>query len=282
MKKQMKPLIITAIICVVLAGALFAVFKLLPKQNVAEQAPITPGTGKAIYIVNKNPDMVKRVDFTTDSGEKFTIEYRIDEQGTQIGSIKGADPKLKYNQTDLFTLAGYVGMLSPMEEIKDAKGRADEFGFKKPQRKIEVEYTDNEHVELLLGSKAPSGDGMYIQRKDTGRVYLIGGTTMKMLMKTPSDYRDIMLYEPYSDISSINSVSITRPDEAAITVRRKINAEPISESNPTAPQYEVISPDEADASNQPVEQKVLTPLIAIKSEKLVEDNPKDLKKYGLD
>ncbi|MEG2857906.1 MAG: DUF4340 domain-containing protein, partial [Clostridia bacterium] len=65
-------------------------------------------------------------------------------------------------------------------------------------------------------------------------------------------------------------------------VRRKINAEPISESNPTAPQYEVISPDEADASNQPVEQKVLTPLIAIKSEKLVEDNPKDLKKYGLD
>lgn len=280
--KKLKPIIITFAICIVFAGAILAAWKLWPEKNVAEQPNVKPGSGETVYIVNKAANLVKSVDVTTEKGEKFSIEYSKNDKGEQVASLKGANAKFKYKTDDMYTLAGYVGILVAIEEIPDAKGRYKDFGFDKPKRKIKISFSDDQKAELLLGADAPSGDGVYIMRKDTERVYLIGGSTTSMLMKTPYDYRDFSLYEAYGNIEAIKEVSITRPGEQTITVRRKEKPEPITESNPVAPQYDLISPDKTEASNQPVEEKLLTPLIAIKSEKLVEDNPKDLGKYGLD
>lgn len=283
MKKQLKPILITAAICVVLAGAIFAAIKLFPQRdNVAEQPVVKPGSGESIYIVNKSASLVESIEITPDKGDKFKIEYHTDDKGEQTATLKGAGEEFKYKSDDMYTLAGYVGILVAIEEIQDAKDRDAEFGFDKPKRKLKVNFSDNQQVELILGADAPSGDGVYIKRKDTERVYLIGGSTTSMLMKSQVDYRDITLYEEYSSIESIKEVSIERPDEQKITVRRKENAEPVTNENPTAPQYEITSPDQSDASNDPVESKILTPLIAIASQSLVEDHPKDLKKYGLD
>ena len=283
MKKKLKPILITAAVCVVLAGVIFGVIKLFPQRdNVAEQPKVDPSSGESIYIVNKAATLVESVEITPSEGDKFRILYSINDAGDQVAELKGSGEEFKYKSDELYTLAGYVGILTAIEEIDNPNGRDAEFGFNKPKRTIKVNFTDNQQVELILGADAPTGDGVYIKRKDTGRVYLIGGSTTSMLMKSQVDFRDITLYEAYTSIDTIQEVSIQRPGEEKITVRRKENAEPVTNENPTAPQYEITSPDQADATNDPVESKLLTPLIAIASESLVEDYPKDLKKYGLD
>ncbi|MBR4953762.1 MAG: hypothetical protein IKZ30_04520, partial [Oscillospiraceae bacterium] len=107
--KQFKPVIITAVICLVLAGIMFAAFKLMPEETPAP--PVTNNTTSgAINIIQKSANSVKEVDIETDWGEKFTIEYTIDENGDQIASLKKADKRFEYNTNEMYTLAGYLGI----------------------------------------------------------------------------------------------------------------------------------------------------------------------------
>lgn len=280
--KQFKPVIITAVICLVLAGIMFAAFKLIPEET--PEAPVTnnSSTTGAIHIIQKSANSVKQAEIETDWGEKFTIVYEIDENGDQVASLKKADKRFEYNTSEMYTLAGYLGIMAGIEEIPDTKGRDEEFGFKKPKRRIKVDYTDGTKIELLLGADSPLGEGVYLKRVDTEKVYLIGGSTTDMLMMSLKDYRVAKLFDQISDISLIKSVSITHPGQDKFTVQVKEDAEPVSETNPYAAQYEITKPVKADANNDPVETKLLEPLIAIKVASLVEDDPKDLEKYGLD
>ena len=281
--KQFKPVIITAIICLVLAGALFAVFKLMPDTTSNDTTTPTAPGDNTIYIIQKSAAAVKQVDVETDWGEKFTIEYTIDADGNQTASLKDADSRFDYNTDDMYTLAGYVGILAAIEEIPDTEGKDADFGFKNPKRKINVSYTDNTKIELLLGADSPLGEGVYIKRVDTDKVYLIGGSTTEMLMKSLNDYRIAKLFDKISDISSILEVKITRDGEEPITIVRNEDAEPVTDDNPVSAQYNITTPVQAEGNNQPVEERVLTPLTEIEvKETVVEDDPEDLAKYGLD
>lgn len=278
--KQLKPLIITAIVCLVLGLGTWAALTFIPDAAEEESPTVTP-SGSSIYIVNKSANMVESINITPDKGRDFNMIYSIDSTGQQVAELTGEGEEFNYDDSAMYTLAGYVSILVAIEEIDNPEGRDKEFGFNNPRRKLKINFTDGEKIELLLGADAPSGDGVYIKRVDNKRVFLIGGSTTDMLMKSQIDYRDITMYDEYTSVEMINEVSIERKGQDTITVARKADAEPITEENPTAPQYEVIEPDYLDADNDAVNNKLFTPLIAIKAASHVEDYPKDLGKYGL-
>lgn len=280
--KQFKPVIITAVVCVVLAGLMLGIFKLMPQDDDNNNAITPPTADGTIHIIQKSANSVQEAEIQTDWGEKFTIQYEINEDGDQVAHLKKADERFEYDTDEMYTLAGYLGIMAAIEQIPDTEGRDEEFGFKKPVRKIKITYTDGDKIELLVGADSPLGEGKYLKRVDTKTVYLIGGSTTEMLMKSLKDYRIAKLFDPLSDISSVKSVSITRPGEETFTVVPKEDAEPVSDTNPYSAQYRITAPVEADANNTPVEEKLLEVLIGIKVKELVEDDPKDLKKYGLD
>jgi len=232
-----------------------------------------------LMIIQKSATSVKKVEVKADSGEKFSIEYSLDDTGNTVATLHGGDKNLAYDQKALTDLTGYVGFLAAIQEIPNAKDK--EFGFDKPQREIHVSYTDGEEITMLLGKDAPSGDGIYLKRADTGIVYLIGGSSEEMLMKTLNDYRVFTLFGPYNETTKIRKVTIEREGQDKLIVEAKSGDVSTSEETSVA-QYEIKSPAQADVSNQALESLLLTPLIAIESETLVEDNPKDLAKYGLD
>ncbi len=281
--KQFKPVIITAAVCVVLLGIMFAVFKFLPEQQQTPPETVNKDSvSTSANIIQKSANSVQEVTFKTDWGEKFTIEYTINSDGDQVASLKNADERFEYNTDEMYTLAGYLGIMAGIEEIPDTDGRDEEFGFKKPKREINIKYTDGTKIELLLGADSPLGEGVYIKRVDTGKVFLIGGSTTEMLMKSLKDYRVAKLFDPISEISLIKKVTIAPAEAESFTVQVKEDAEPITEENPYAAQYEITDPIKADANNDPVETKLLEVLIGIKAAGLVEDDPEDLKQYGLD
>lgn len=284
MMKKWKPVIITAIACAVIAVVTLAAVLLIPqRENVVDFAPVDEH--EDIIISNKSAKMVESIEVEPANGEDFEVIYSTDSNGNQVGTVKGAGDEFKYKSSDLYTIAGYVSYILAIEEIKDPAGRDDEFGFNEPKQRIQVNFKGNQKLELVLGGNAPSGDGIYLKRADTGRVYLIGGDTARMLMMSLLDYRDISLFDRYSTIYEINELSIQRPDEEKITIRRKENVATNADGsvqNEAESLYEVVSPDTADADNAIVEDQFLTPFIGIASYSLVEDHPKDLGKYGLD
>ncbi|MBQ3055327.1 MAG: DUF4340 domain-containing protein [Oscillospiraceae bacterium] len=276
--KQFKPVLIAAIACLVVAAALFTVMKLMPKEA-EEITPTNKAENSMLMIIQKSATSVKKVEVKVDSGEKFSIDYSLDDTGNTVATLHGGDKNLTYDQKGLTDLTGYVGFLAAIQEIPDATDK--EFGFDKPQREIDIDYTDGEKITLLLGKDAPSGDGIYLKRVDTGIVYLIGGSSSDMLMKTLHDYRVFTLFGPYENTTEIRKVTIEREGEDKLIVEAKSGVVSTSEETAVA-QYEITSPAQADVSNEALESTLLKPLIEIASERLVEDNPKDLAKYGLD
>ncbi len=276
--KQFKPVLIAAIACLVIAGALLLVMKLLPNQ--AETiTPTESADENMLMVIQKSATSVKKADFKTDTGEKYSIEFSLDEDGNQIATLFGGEEELVYNDSSMYDLAGYLGFMAAIQAIPDANDK--DFGFNKPQREIKITYTDGEVIELELGKDAPTGDGIYLKRKDTGNVYLVGGSTTDMLMKTLHDYRVFTLFGPYEQTTAIRKVTIERQGQDKLIVEAKSNDISTSEETSTA-QYEIISPVQADVDNSALESGLLQPLIEIKAESLIEDNPKDLAKYGLD
>lgn len=276
--KQFKPVLIAAIACLVIAGALFLVLKLLP--NDAEIiTPSESANDSMLMVIQKNATVVKQADFKTDSGEKFSIQFELDENGNQFATLIGGEEGLAYNDSTMYDLAGHLGYMAAVQEISGANDK--DFGFDKPQREIKISYTDGEVIRLTVGKNAPTGDGIYVKREDTNAVFLVGGETANMLMKTLHDYRVFTLFGPYTDTTSIRRMTIVRPGEDKLVLVAKGN-EVLPSTQTAVAQYEIISPLQNDAANDAVEKNLLQPLIEITAKTLVEDNPKDLAKYGLD
>lgn len=276
--KQFKPVLITAIACLVLVGALFLVFKLIPSE--AEMiTPSNPAEDNMLMVIEKNAFIVERADFKTDSGEKFTIQFELDEDGNQFATLIGGEKDLAYDDTAMYDLAGYLGYMAAIQEIENANDK--DFGFHNPQREIKISYTDGVVINLTVGKHAPTGKGIYVKREDTDRVFLVGGETANVLMKTLRDYRVFTLFGPYTDTTDIRKITIARPGEDKLVVAAK-GSEVSTSAQTAVAQYEIISPIQTDAANDAVEKKLLQPLIEIAADTLVEDKPKDLAKYGLD
>ena len=89
----------------------------------------------------------------------------------------------------------------------------------------------------------------------------------------------MILFGPYNSASDIINVTIDRPDEEPIKI--EYSDEKKDDESPIAVQYKLTSPVNAEISNDIVTEKLLDKLIAIKAKALIEDYPKDLKKYGL-
>lgn len=282
--KQFKPVLISLAVLIVVAAAAFAVVKLFPEMNDDIGTPDSPGvTSSMNKIIDRSSKDVASVEITTDTGESFAIDYGEDAIGAQTATMRNADPLLKYSESDMTTLSGFVGLLVALEEV--GTGEDSAFGFDKPQRTIKVSFKGGDPVTLLIGSETPLGTGVYIRRTDRDTVYTIGGSTTDILMMTRADYRDVSLFDTISSSDLLTSVTVSRRGKEDITVVRKADADeaPADETEAMLKaDYALTSPVSRDASPDTINSALLDKVIAIKGESLVEDYPKDLAKYGLD
>ncbi len=282
--KQFKPVIITAIVFVIIAVAAFATIKLLPDSNNNGNDIVLPDVSvNSVKIIDRAAEDIKSIEITTNSGESFAIDYSTSSIGIKTATMRDANELLRYSESDMTTLSSYIGHLSAIEEIGEDDGRS--FGFGKPARKINVTFTDGEKIGLLLGSRTPLGEGVYIRRIDSKTVYTIGTSTADALMKTKSDYRDITLFNAISSTDLLTSVTVSKAGALPITVVRKPEADEEKDTSDVeamlVADYAITSPISHDTDPNTVGPKLLDKIIAIKAERLVEDNPNDLDKYGL-
>ncbi len=278
--KQLKPVIITAVVMVALLGVIFGLVKLFPATDPGVGDPQSGGaTSSLLKIVDRSSSDVRSVEITADTGESFAIDFN---EGK--ATLRNADPNLTYVEEDLSTLSGFVALLVALEEVPDG-GEDALFGFDAPQRVIKVTFAGGEPITLIIGDETPLGTGVYIKRADRPNVYTIGGSTMEILMKLPFDYRDYLLFSGVSTSEMIENLVFERPGRDTITLVHKSDSELESlegEAAQIASSFRMTSPVVSDTAYDKVTTEFLDKVIKIKGAALVEDYPKDLAQYGLD
>ncbi len=276
--KQLKPLIITAIVLALLAAAVFGMIKLFPQEGTPDTQIPSDFSGETINITDYKTGDVASIEITADDGTSFAVDY-----SSGKSALRGADGRLSYDESALSRLCEYASRLVASDEIPEG-GEDSLFGFDAPRRTITLTLSDGERATLLLGKETPLSDGAYVKLLGEETIYTIWKSSAEVFMKKPIDYRIAELFPPFASSDSILSASLSRPGKATISVVRKELSDGDKNSDKLAltSQYLITSPITADASVDTLYSEFLDKITLIKPAAVVEDHPKDLKKYGLD
>jgi hypothetical protein len=83
-------------------------------------------------------------------------------------------------------LAGKLAPLTAMREIGPlGSGRAEEFGFDKPEGTLKVKIGNAEHA-LVIGGATPGGQERYAKREPGGTVYAVSGDLVQSMLGAES------------------------------------------------------------------------------------------------
>lgn len=274
--KQFKPVIICAVVLLVISLAGFAAMKLLPEET-DEKTPVIPTDKESIMVCDVPYADVVSVSVSSDDGDKFTAAFGKD-GGVMQDNVSG----FSYDAFALENLRNYASRLSAKEELGD--GEDADFGFDTPRREISFVTKDGEEITLLLGDSLPVGDGAYVRRKNSSSVYIVGQTAEEIFLRKKVDYRDAVLFDKIESTDGIISAEYTPYGGKTIKIVKRSEEDIERDLGKykvrvghmmTSPVKILANPDTCDA-------EFLSKIIAISGHTVCEDNPKDLKQYGLD
>ena len=142
------------------------------------------------------------------------------------------------------------------------------FGLDRPAVKVSLTLKNGLTLpSLIVGAKTPLGDSAYVQRGSDPGVYLTGAMLPLVLEKEPNDLRDktVLDFPP----AQVARLGIQTPEESLILTK--------SEKE----QWTIEAPVKKNAKAAAV-TGYLAALAELRAQTFVDDQPKELKKYGLD
>ena len=142
------------------------------------------------------------------------------------------------------------------------------FGLDAPTWEITLSADDGTTQTLLVGGKGPGGSDLYLKPKDRNQVLVMPGYGIEALQSKKADeLRD-------KTVIAFNKDDVQRLELTSGT--QTINVERAG-----ADAWQLTAPVKAKAKKDKVDS-ILMSFQSLKGSKIVEDNPKDLAKYGLD
>ncbi len=280
--KQFKPVLICAAVLLVISLAVLVATKLVP-ENTPEEPGIDAGEvelSESIKITDLSTNEIASIEIAQSPGEGFAIDY-FDKEVGKGATMRGADSRLAYDEEKMKTLAHYLAPLAAFGEV--GKGEDSAFGFDKPQRTIKIVSRKGEETTLLIGDNLPVGEGAYVRRADRDDVYTVGKATAQTLLREKTEYRDFELFDEFENPDLITVAEYTPYGKEMIKVVRRTEEEVAEEEKKTALSiyYKIVSPVSVNTDPEKVATEFLDKIVKIKALRVVEDNPKDLSKYGL-
>lgn len=150
------------------------------------------------------------------------------------------------------------------EDVKDLKP----FGLDQPAWELTLSADDGSTRTLLVGGKDPSGSNLYLKRKDAQEVLVVSAYSVEGLQsKKADDLRDKTVIAFNKD--DVQSFELTSGGQTIRIERAGADA------------WRITQPIRAKARTEKVNSILMT-FQSLKGSKVVADNPKDLKPYGLD
>ena len=240
---------------------------------------VLAGLGAYIYFVDsKRPaasvdgeSSTKEKVFDVDSGK--INELRITTQGqTSLLKKEGDGWKLyepaqiEADPPEAIGVASALGNIEIVRVVDENASNLDQFGLANPAITVEYKTDDGKSGKLRLGNKNATQGEMYALKNDEKRVFLVSAYQETSFNRTPFDLRDKKILK--FDRDKADSLVLVK-DKNSIEMTRSGSEWKVTKPVPSRSDYTAI-------------EGFLTRLSSANMSKLVEENPKDLSKYGLD
>ncbi|MCX7884317.1 MAG: DUF4340 domain-containing protein [Caloramator sp.] len=181
------------------------------------------------------------------------------------GSFGVLNVNYKMDKSAIEEVASGISNIESIRLISENKEDFKRFGLDNPIGRCTVKLKDGTSKKLYLGNVAPGGNSYYAEYE--GKVYTISDISGKMLLKTLEDLRDKNLVLASGNISGIK---ISTPENTLELKLEEENKWVISKpyGNAVSADYDKI-------------YTIIDSLKKISIEDFVEDNCRDISKYGL-
>ena len=244
----------TIALLVVLIG-LVAYIYFIDAKKPASDAPETKA--KAFTV---DADQIEEIHIKPASGDASRVQKA-------NGTWQLIEPeKAEADQGQVSNAATSLATLEISRVVDDNPSDLSQYGLNPPKAEITFRAKGQKDThQLLLGEKTATGSDLYAKTPDQKRVFLISGYLENTFERTPFDLRDKAALK--FDQSKADGIEIVHDGTTALAK--------------SGSEWAVTKPYKARADFAGAEA-VLTSLSSLQMQKIVENDAKDLAKYGLD
>jgi len=244
----------TIALIVVLIG-LVAYIYFVDSKKPASGAPETKA--KAFTV---DADQIEEIHIKPASGDASRVQKA-------NGSWQLVEPeKAEADQGQVSNAATSLATLEINRVVDENPSDLSQFGLNPPKAEVTFRTKGQKDThQLLLGEKTPTGSDLYAKTPDQKRVFLIAAYLENTFERTPFDLRDKAALK--FDQSKADGIEIVHSGTTALAK--------------SGTEWAVTKPYKARADFAGAEA-VLTSLSSLQMQKIVENEAKDLAKYGLD
>lgn len=277
--KRWLPIAAALLAVAVLLGAMQLLNQTPQKpMEMATEAPATPAPMRV--LIDKQEVVPERV-IIAYNGE--TTGYVINKQ-TGTYAAENYDERLTFDQAAMERLFTSCMRLVSRKTIDEASSELSIYGMDEPVCVVDVEFQDGERHEIRVGGRSPLGDGYYGMIDNDPAVYLLLTYDVESFLKGLYDYRSYSLFHDLGDDAENYSLTVHELVIDRNQAGRLCFLRPADGANGETYGIEIHEPVKVNGDEYSFYQKVINPIFSLKSAKLrlMEDNPDDLARYGLD
>ena len=245
----------TIALVVVLVGLVAYIFFVDRKKPASDAAEVK---AKAFTV---DADQIDQIAFKPASGDAVTVE-KINGTWQLV-----APEKTDADQGQVSNAATSLASVDINRVVDDNPSDLAQYGLNPPKTDVAFRVKGQKDMKhLLLGEKTATGGDVYARTPDQKRVFLVAAFLENTFNRTPFDLRDKAVLK--FDQSKADGVEIVH--DGMTTALTKKGSD-----------WTITKPYMARADFAGAEA-LLTALSSAQMQKIVENEPKDLKKYGLD
>ena len=190
------------------------------------------------------------------------------------------NPGIKLDDTAISNVLHSICNLNATSVISDAGSNLSQYGLQDSPSEAAAVLDDGTQKTVLIGNKTPDGTGYYMMLKGGSKVYMIQSTDGDYLRYSLTDIRDKNISS--INVSYINYIKVSPKDgkvfEAETVAKGSSAAQYIDEGS-----WAVVKPYSIpQVIDETKLQNITDGITNLKIDDFVEDNAKDLSKYGLD
>ncbi|HPC36617.1 MAG TPA: DUF4340 domain-containing protein [Candidatus Marinimicrobia bacterium] len=151
-------------------------------------------------------------------------------------------------------------------KIADSTDDLSLYGLLEPRGKVEVLTQNGKHTVVLIGDENPTGDLIFIKNSEDNAVYTTNKSLWTYANKKLYDLRDKKIM--HFNIDEVHKISVNSRTKGKVSLEK------------IAGKWRIVAPVNLPANDSEV-KSLLTRLSTGRVKDFIDENPSDLKKYGL-
>lgn len=265
MKKSLRTLLICIVVLALLGGGYYFAVKWQPDKKADENDAYE----ESKYLVNIDVENIKSVEFFND-GRTYTIE-------------NGEEPLLKGYDSDALDADKISDALYQVSHIlisHEIKNTADlsDYGLSNSNKYVIITTNEGKTTKIIVGSSA-NFENEYFAMTEGGAVCTISETNADALSAPPENYRSMVICD--IDNTSITGFSISN-NKGKILEITAVESKSDEASEYNVQDFEMSAPYKGVKASSDTVSSFVSGLTSLTANRIVEDSPSDLAKYGLD